>query len=104
MSSMKKATADPSGLLLLDVNLLLAMARPNHQFHLADIQRLESSRNGRATCALTQPGFIESCPNARRPAEAAREISTAARFVTFDARIKHLTAPGATLEVLGLPA
>jgi hypothetical protein len=27
-----------------------------------------------------------------------------AAFVTFDARTKHLTAPGATIEALGLPA
>jgi predicted nucleic acid-binding protein len=39
---MKKATSE---LLLLDVNVLLAMAWPNHQFHRAVIKRLESSRN-----------------------------------------------------------
>jgi hypothetical protein len=27
-----------------------------------------------------------------------------ATFVTFDGRMKHLTAPGAALEVLGQPA
>ena len=150
---MKKATSD---LLLLDVNVLLAMAWPNHQFHLAAIRRLESRRTRWATCALTQLGFIRLSsnpavvPSPRRPAEAAallrimvqdarhvylealpspvaqdfdaalagllghRQVTDAyllalarrheAIFVTFDARMKHLAAPGATLEVLGQPA
>jgi toxin-antitoxin system PIN domain toxin len=153
VSSMKKATSD---LLLLDVNVLPAMAWPNRQFHLAAIQRLESSRNRWATCALTQLGFIRlssnsaAVPSPRRPAEAAallrimvqdarhvylealpspiaQDFSAAlegllghqqvtdayllalarrhgATFVTFDTRLKHLTAPGATVEVLGQPA
>jgi uncharacterized protein len=150
---MKKATSD---LLLLDVNVLVAMAWPNHQFHVAAIRRLESSRNRWATCALTQIGFIRLCANPavvgspRSPAEAAALLSLMvqdarhvfleampspvakgfgallegllghqqvtdayllalarqheATFVTFDARMKHLTAPGAILEVLGQPA
>lgn len=150
---MKKATSD---LLLLDVNVLLAIAWPNHQFHLAAIRRLESSRSRWATCALTQLGFIRLSsnpavvPSPPRPAEAAallrimvvdarhvylealpspvvqdfgaviggllghQQVTDAyllalarrheATFVTFDARMKHLTAPGAKLEVLGQPA
>jgi toxin-antitoxin system PIN domain toxin len=149
---MKKATSD---LLLLDVNVLVAMAWPNHQFHLAAIQRLESRRNRWATCALTQLGFIRLSsnpavvPSPRRPAEAAallgvmvqdarhvylealpspitqefgvalegllghQQVTDAyllalarrhkAAFVTFDARVKHLMAPGALVEVLGQP-
>jgi toxin-antitoxin system PIN domain toxin len=148
-----KATSD---LLLLDVNVLVAMAWPNHQFHRAAIRRLEASRNRWATCALTQLGFIRlssnpaAVPSPRRPAEAAallrimvqdarhvyleplpspitrdfcavlegllghQQVTDAyllalarrheATFVTFDARMKHLTAPGAALEVLGQPA
>jgi toxin-antitoxin system PIN domain toxin len=147
---MKKATSD---LLLLDVNVLVAMAWPNHQFHRAATQRLESSRNRWATCALTQLGFIRLSSNPavvgipKSPAEAAallrimvqdarhvylealpspiaRDFGAAlegllghqqltdayllalaarhkATFVTFDARMKHFAAPGATLEVLG---
>jgi len=74
MSSMKK---DPSSLLLLDLNVLLALAWPNHQFHAAAIGRMESSRNRWATCALTQLGFIRlsanpaAVPAAKTPAEAA---------------------------------
>lgn len=70
---MKKVSSD---LLLLDVNVLLAIAWPNHQFHAAAIAAL-SSRNRWATCALTQLGFIRlssnpaAIPTARSPREAA---------------------------------
>jgi toxin-antitoxin system PIN domain toxin len=66
-----------SELLLLDVNVLLALAWPNHQFHEAATRRLESSRGRWATCALTQLGFIRlssnpaAVPGAKTPAEAA---------------------------------
>ena len=148
-----KATSD---LLLLDVNVLLAMAWPNHQFHVAAIQRLEANRNRWATCAITQLGFIRLSsnppvvPRPRSPSEAAALLSImvqdarhvyldalpsptakdfgaelagllghkqvtdayllalarrhGAAFVTFDARMKHLKASGATLEILGQPA
>ncbi len=56
---MKKASSD---LLLLDVNVLLALAWPNHQFHAAAIAAL-SSRARWATCALTQLGFIRLSSN-----------------------------------------
>jgi uncharacterized protein len=56
---MKKASSD---LLLLDVNVLLAIAWPNHQFHAAAISTL-SSQNRWATCALTQLGFIRLSSN-----------------------------------------
>jgi uncharacterized protein len=69
---MKKASSD---LLLLDVNVLLAIAWPNHQFHAAAIAAL-SSQNRWATCALTQLGFIRlssnpaAIPTAKTPQEA----------------------------------
>jgi toxin-antitoxin system PIN domain toxin len=56
---MKKASSD---LLLLDVNVLLAIAWPNHQFHAAAIAAL-STRKRWATCALTQLGFIRISSN-----------------------------------------
>lgn len=74
---MKKASSD---LLLLDVNVLLAIAWPNHQFHATAISAL-SSRSRWATCALTQLGFIRLSSNpavsgtARSPAEAAALLS-----------------------------
>src|SRR5215472_12618177 len=56
---MKKASSD---LLLLDLNVLLAIAWPNHQFHPAAVAAL-SSQNRWATCALTQLGFIRLSSN-----------------------------------------
>ncbi len=75
---MKKAS---SRLLLLDLNVLLALAWPNHQFHATARKRLETSRDRWATCALTQLGFIRLSSNpaavatAKSPAEAARLLA-----------------------------
>jgi toxin-antitoxin system PIN domain toxin len=50
--------------LLLDVNALLALAWPNHQFHIAVLLRLERRPAPRwATCALTQLGFVRLSSN-----------------------------------------
>jgi uncharacterized protein len=50
--------------LLLDVNVLLALAWPNHQFHTAVLARLERRPVPRwATCVLTQLGFIRLSSN-----------------------------------------
>ena len=68
---------ESSNLLLLDVNVLLALAWPNHQFHAAALRELQSRRDRWATCAMTQLGFIRlssnaaAVPNAKSPAEAA---------------------------------
>ena len=70
---MKRASSD---LLLLDVNVLLAVAWPNHQFHAAAVAALSSQKRW-ATCALTQLGFIRLSSNpaavgtAKSPHEAA---------------------------------
>jgi toxin-antitoxin system PIN domain toxin len=63
--------------LLLDVNALLALAWPNHQFHALILARLERKPVPRwATCALTQLGFVRLSSNPtivevrKRPAEA----------------------------------
>jgi hypothetical protein len=77
---MKKASSD---LLLLDVNVLLAIAWPNHQFHATAVTAL-SSANRWATCALTQLAFIRLSSNpaaiatAKSPQEA---VSLLARLV-----------------------
>lgn len=76
---MKKVSSKRGGApsLLLDVNVLLALAWPNHQFHTAAVQRLDASNETWATCALTQIGFIRLSANpavvgaAKTPAEAA---------------------------------
>ena len=54
------------GLLLLDVNALLALGWPNHQFHDSIVARLEKRPHARwASCALTQLGFVRlSCNRA----------------------------------------
>ena len=57
---MKKGTSKP---LLLDVNVLLAVAWPNHQFHAAAVRRLEQSPARWATCALTELGFVRLSSN-----------------------------------------
>jgi toxin-antitoxin system PIN domain toxin len=70
---MKKGS---SNLLLLDVNVLIGLAWPNHQFHAVSVRTLANT-DRRATCALTQLGFIRLSSNpvvspaARSPSEAA---------------------------------
>ena len=70
---MKKATSE---LLLLDLNVLLAIAWPNHQFHRAAIAAISGDSRW-ATCGLTQLGFIRLSSNpaviatAKSPREAA---------------------------------
>ena len=50
--------------LLLDVNALVALAWPNHQFHRAVLARLERRPAPPwATCALTQLGFVRLSSN-----------------------------------------
>ncbi len=50
--------------LLLDVNALLALGWPNHQFHRAVVERLERRpAPAWATCALTQLGFVRLSAN-----------------------------------------
>ena len=49
--------------MLLDVNVLVALAWPNHQFHRLARSRLERAREPWATCALTQLGFIRLSSN-----------------------------------------
>jgi predicted nucleic acid-binding protein len=71
-----------SSLLLLDVNVLISVALPNHQFHVAATRRLESGAARWATYALTQFGFIRlssnpaAVPGAKSPAEAASLLAS----------------------------
>jgi toxin-antitoxin system PIN domain toxin len=69
---------DSSRLLLLDVNVLLALAWPNHQFHAAATGRLERSRERWATCALTELGFIRLSSNSAAVAPAKTPVEAAA--------------------------
>ena len=58
---MKKASSDR--ILLLDVNVLVALAWPHHQFHGTATRRLARRRQKWATCAVTQLGFIRVSSN-----------------------------------------
>jgi toxin-antitoxin system PIN domain toxin len=56
---------------LLDVNLLIALAWPNHVHHRAALRWFERNRrSGWATCPLTQSGFVRVSSNARALPEA----------------------------------
>jgi len=60
---MTKASSE-SRPLLLDVNALLALAWPTHQFHDAVLERLERRPAAKwATCLLTQLGFVRLSAN-----------------------------------------
>jgi toxin-antitoxin system PIN domain toxin len=48
---------------LLDVNVLLALAWPTHEFHSAAHRWWSASRKRWATCALTELGFIRLSSN-----------------------------------------
>jgi toxin-antitoxin system PIN domain toxin len=62
--------------LLLDANVLLALAWPNHPFHQRALARLAGERRRWATCLLTQAAFVRLSsnsaviPGAKSPAEA----------------------------------
>ena len=49
---------ESSNLLLLDVNVLIALAWPHHPFHRAAKRRLEDRPAPWATCAITQLDFL----------------------------------------------
>lgn len=98
---MKKGHSKP---LLLDVNVLLALAWPNHQFHTASVRRLESSNAPWATCALTQLAFIRlssnpaAVPSAKSPAEAALVLATMTRD-SLHVYLDTLPSPSASPEM-----
>jgi len=92
---MRKASSE---LLLLDVNVLLALAWPNHQFHAAATRRLESRQDRWATCALTELGFIRLSSNpaavsaAKTPVEAAALLAAMVKD-PLHVYLKSLRAP-----------
>jgi len=68
---MKKESSD---LLLLDVNVLVALAWPHHSFHRAATRRMEQHSAPWATCSITQLGFLRVSLN---PAVANTSVSPA---------------------------
>ncbi len=53
----------PSETLLLDVNVLVALAWPSHQFHVVATKRLGIPEQRWSTCAITELGFIRLSSN-----------------------------------------
>ncbi len=62
LSMLTRRGLTPADDLLLDVNVLLEIAWPNHRFHVAAVKAL-LSQNRWATRALTQLGFIRLSSN-----------------------------------------
>src|SRR4051794_12414070 len=79
-------TKESSSLLLLDTNVLIALAWPNHQFHVAATRFLASGRSRWATCVLTQLGFIRlsSNPAAIATAKSALEAAQLLEVMVSD--------------------
>lgn len=83
---------------LLDVNVLLALAWPNHQFHAAAMAWFDARPQAEwGTCALTELAFVRlSCnpaftPAAKSPAQALHLL----QVLEADSRHFHLaTLPG----------
>jgi len=91
--------------LLLDVNALVALAWPNHQFHTAIVARLDQRPAPRwATCALTQLGFVRLSSNPsvvevrKTPAEAIDLLTD----LTRDPQYVYLEALPALTQSAGL--
>lgn len=88
---------------LLDVNLLVALAWPNHVHHRpAHAWFAESQSRGWATCPLTESGFVrvssnpKLTPEARRPAEALellRRIAALPHHVFWDDSTSFTSSP-----------
>lgn len=87
-----------SNTLLLDVNVLLALAWPNHQFFPTARKRLESHRGRWATCALTELGFIRLSANPRVVGQHRTPADAAGLLASMTADPKHVY-----IEVLPSP-
>jgi toxin-antitoxin system PIN domain toxin len=88
---------------MLDVNVLLALAWPNHQHHAAahDWFRRESGR-GWATCAFTQLGFIRLSSNPSYTSEAVAPQEAASLLAALVAHGKHrfwVSSPAADASI-----
>ena len=75
---------------LLDTNVLLALAWPNHQHH-ALAHRWFSREAGRgwATCSVTELGFIRLASNPAYTSEAVRPEEAASLLSRFRDRSSH---------------
>lgn len=75
---------------LLDVNVLLALCWPNHQFHAAARTWFAAnSGEGWATCAITQLGFVRLSSNPAFSAQAVRPPDAMALLRRLTAHAHH---------------
>ena len=78
------------GTTLLDVNVLLALAWPNHQHHQKAHQWfVEQSSQDWATCALTALAFVRLSSNRAYTADAVSPKDAAALFTRMTAHAQH---------------
>lgn len=72
---------------LLDVNVLIALLWPGHEFH-SRAQRwfLQDAQHGWASCAITQAGFVRIASN---PAFATRAISPQDALGVLRGSLRH---------------
>jgi uncharacterized protein len=76
-----------TGYLLLDVNVLLALSWPGHQFHsLVEEWFARNSSKGWATCPLVEAGFVRILSN---PAFSPRAVSTQEAVEALRINTKH---------------
>lgn len=96
---MKKAISESlPQLLLLDVNVLVALAWPNHQFHRAATATLERTQARWATCCLTELGFIRLSSDPRIVGKPVSPMEAAVLLKAMVSDARHVF-----LEKLGSP-
>ena len=75
---------------LLDVNVLLALAWPNHQHHGAAHRWFgKSGKHGWATCAVTELAFVRLSSNPSFTADAVTPVEAAALLARYKAHPGH---------------
>ena len=76
--------------MLLDVNLLLALAWPNHQHHAVSV-RWFAAREGEpwSTCALTELAFVRLSSNPAFTAEAKDPVTAVSLLEAMTAHAHH---------------
>src|SRR5438105_1351109 len=94
-------TKESSKLVLLDVNVLVALAWPHHPFHRTAIRRLEPHAAPWATCSITQLGFLRLSLNpavVNMPITTSEAVSLLGRMVAdpWHRYIEELPSPAAS--------
>ena len=74
-------------LFLLDANVLIALAWPDHQFHNRVMKWfVRNSKSGWTTCPITQCAFVRILSN---PAFSSRALSPQNALATLEMNLKH---------------